>query len=49
MDWRDGYLFYPMITMATEQLHRVAEAAIAAKCKGRGLPALKPAKPGKKP
>src|SRR5689334_7041614 len=39
-----GYLFYPMITMALEQLHRVAEAAVAAKCKALGLPALKPPK-----
>lgn len=41
-----GYLFYPNITMASEQLHRVAEAAVAAKCNAIRLPALKP---GKKP
>jgi hypothetical protein len=44
-----GYLFYPMITMANEQLHRVAEAAAAAKCKALGPPAQKPGKPAKKP
>lgn len=43
-----GYLFYPLITLASQQLDRVAEAALAAKCTALNLPAFKPTKPGKK-
>jgi hypothetical protein len=33
-----GYFFYPLYTLAAEQLFRVAEAAIAHKCKALGVP-----------
>jgi hypothetical protein len=31
-----GYFFYPLLTLATEQLYRVAEAALDYKCRGMG-------------
>lgn len=33
-----GYLFYPLFTLAAEQLFRVAEAAVALKCKAMNGP-----------
>lgn len=33
-----GYFFYPLYTLAAEQLFRVAEAAVAHKCKALGTP-----------
>jgi hypothetical protein len=33
-----GYLFYPLYTLAMEQLFRVGEAAVAVKCKQLGAP-----------
>lgn len=36
-----GYFFYPLYTLATEQLFRVAESAIAHKCKALGAPKSK--------
>lgn len=33
-----GYFFYPLFTLATEQLFRVAEAAVLQKCKDLGVP-----------
>jgi hypothetical protein len=33
-----GYFFYPLFTLATEQLLRVAEAAVASKCALIGAP-----------
>jgi hypothetical protein len=33
-----GYFFYPLYTLAAEQLFRVAEAAVAHKCKALGAP-----------
>jgi hypothetical protein len=33
-----GYLFYPLYTLAAEQLFRVAEAAVTHKCKAVGAP-----------
>ena len=35
--------------MAGQQCHRVAEAAVAAKCKLLGMPETRPGKPGKPP
>ncbi len=36
-----GYFFYPLYTLATEQLFRVAEAAVAHKCSALRAPKLK--------
>ncbi|CAG0937763.1 hypothetical protein TFLX_06718 [Thermoflexales bacterium] len=36
-----SYFFYPMWTLAVEQLFRVAEAAISHKCQAKGAPASK--------
>lgn len=36
-----GYFFYPLYTLAAEQLFRVAESAILHKCKGLGTPSSK--------
>jgi hypothetical protein len=36
-----GYFFYPLYTLAAEQLFRVAEAAISHKCKALGAPKSK--------
>jgi hypothetical protein len=36
-----GYFFYPLYTLATEQLFRVAEAAVTQKCKALGAKNLK--------
>jgi hypothetical protein len=36
-----GYFFYPLFTLAAEQLFRVAEAAVAHKCKALGAPKSK--------
>lgn len=36
-----GYLFYPLYTLAVEQLFRVIEAALAHKCKVIGVPKSK--------
>jgi hypothetical protein len=33
-----GYFFYPLFTLAAEQLYRVAEAAVSAKCTLLGAP-----------
>lgn len=33
-----GYFFYPLYTLASEQLFRVTEAAVAHKCKALGAP-----------
>jgi hypothetical protein len=33
-----GYFFYPLYTLAAEQLFRVAEAAVSHKCKALGAP-----------
>jgi hypothetical protein len=33
-----GYFFYPLYTLATEQLFRVAEAAVFHKCRALGAP-----------
>jgi len=33
-----GYLFYPLYTLAAEQLFRVTEAALSYKCKALGAP-----------
>jgi hypothetical protein len=33
-----GYFFYPLYTLAAEQLFRVAEAAVAHKCMALGVP-----------
>ena len=33
-----GYFFYPLYTLAAEQLFRVVEAAVAHKCKALGTP-----------
>lgn len=33
-----GYFFYPLYTLAGEQLFRVAEAAVTLKCKAMGAP-----------
>jgi len=33
-----GYFFYPLYTLAAEQLFRVIEAAVAHKCKALGMP-----------
>jgi len=33
-----GYFFYPLFTLAAEQLYRVAEAAVSAKCELLGAP-----------
>lgn len=33
-----GYLFYPLLTLAGQQCHRVTEAAVTAKCQALGLP-----------
>ncbi len=33
-----GYFFYPLYTLAAEQLFRVAEAAVSHKCKAFGAP-----------
>ena len=33
-----GYFFYPLYTLAAEQLFRVIEAAVAHKCKTLGMP-----------
>ncbi|HWW02799.1 MAG TPA: DUF4145 domain-containing protein [Candidatus Acidoferrum sp.] len=41
-----GYLFYPLSTLAGEHCQRVAEAALAAKCKAIGLAAAKSKKNG---
>ena len=36
-----GYFFYPLYTLAAEQLSRVAEAAIVHQCKAMGAPTSK--------
>jgi hypothetical protein len=36
-----GYFFYPLYTLATEQLFRVAEAAVLHRCKDLGAPKSK--------
>ncbi|MBE0411557.1 MAG: DUF4145 domain-containing protein, partial [Anaerolineales bacterium] len=36
-----GYFFYPLYTLAAEQLFRVAEAAISDKCKAKRAPKSK--------
>lgn len=36
-----GYFFYPLYTLAAEQLFRVAESAIVLKCKALGAPRSK--------
>ena len=36
-----GYFFYPLFTLAMEQLFRVAEAAVAYKCLDMGIPKSK--------
>ena len=36
-----GYFFYPLYTLAGQQLYRVAEAAVSAKCKSLGAPPRK--------
>jgi hypothetical protein len=36
-----GYFFYPLFTLAAEQLLRVAEAAVSAKCSHLGAPRRK--------
>ena len=36
-----GYFFYPLYTLAAEQLFRVAETAVAHKCKALGAPRSK--------
>jgi hypothetical protein len=33
-----GYFFYPLCTLANEQLYRIMEAAVTHKCKGMGAP-----------
>ena len=33
-----GYFFYPLYTLAAEQLFRVVEAAVAHRCKASGMP-----------
>lgn len=33
-----GYLFYPIFTLASEQLYRVAESAVSMKCAAMGAP-----------
>ncbi len=33
-----GYFFYPLYTLGTDQLHRVAEAAVTHKCRAIGAP-----------
>jgi predicted nuclease with RNAse H fold len=41
-----GWLFYPLLTLASEQLHRVQEAAVRARCKIDGIPLTKTLKNG---
>jgi predicted nuclease with RNAse H fold len=41
-----GWLFYPLLTLASEQLHRVQEAAVRARCKIGGIPLTKTLKGG---
>ncbi len=41
-----GWLFYPLLTLASEQLHRVQEAAVRARCKMAGIPLTKTLKNG---
>ncbi len=36
-----GYFFYPLYTLAAQQLFRVAEAAVSQKCKALGAPSSK--------
>jgi hypothetical protein len=36
-----GYFFYPLFTLAAEQLFRVSEAAVSHKCKALGAPKSK--------
>ncbi len=40
------WLFFPLLTLASEQLHRVQEAAVRARCKIAGIPLTKPQKDG---
>lgn len=42
-----GWFFYPLLTLASEQLHRVQEAAVRARCKKAGIPVTKPLKDGR--
>lgn len=42
-----GWLFYPLLTLASEQLHRVQEAAVRARCKIAGIPVIKTQKDGR--
>ena len=42
-----GWYFYPLLTLAAEQLYRVVEAAARQHCETAGIPTHKPAKPGK--
>lgn len=42
-----GWLFYPLLTLASEQLHRVQEAAVRARCKVGGIPLTKTLKGGR--
>lgn len=41
-----GWFFYPLLTLASEQLHRVQEAAVRARCKMAGIPLTKTLKDG---
>lgn len=41
-----GWLFYPLLTLASEQLYRVQEAAVRARCKLAGIPTAKTLKNG---
>lgn len=42
-----GWLFYPLLTLASEQLHRVQEAAVRARCQTAGIPITRQGKDGK--
>jgi predicted nuclease with RNAse H fold len=42
-----GWFFYPLHTLASEQLHRVQEAAVRARCKIAGIPLNKTLKGGR--
>lgn len=41
-----GWYFYPLLTLAAEQLYRVMEAAARQRCEIAGIPTRKPAKRG---
>jgi hypothetical protein len=42
-----GWFFYPLITLATEQFHRILEAAARTRCAQLGLPTSRTSKAGK--